>query len=194
MDVRLSPERARGDSVAQVVDRLGLHAVGELDDPDRAGKLDAALAASGWRDLRIATDDGAPWASASRLPRGRGAGRGLAGRRSRARPGAELRRPGRSSAAPPETIALAPDLSALACCPHGASARRRGRRCARSGGPWCRGLGRTHLGASPYPAAAVGRPHLGDGGLDPAAAVVPFLTRRSSSPTRGDALGRPRPP
>ena len=64
MDVRLSPEQqALRDSAAQVVDRLGPRAVGELDDPERAAKLDAAVAASGWRELRTATDDGAPWAS-----------------------------------------------------------------------------------------------------------------------------------
>ncbi len=64
MDVRLSPEqRALRDSAAQVVDRLGAHAVGELDDPERAAKLDAAVTASGWRELRTATDGGAPWAS-----------------------------------------------------------------------------------------------------------------------------------
>ena len=64
MDVRLSPEQvALREAAAQVVDRLGPHAVGELDDPERAGKLDAAVTASGWRELRTSTDDGAPWAS-----------------------------------------------------------------------------------------------------------------------------------
>jgi len=64
MDVRLSPEQdALRDSVAQVVDRLGPHAVGELADTERAAKLDAAVAASGWRELRTANDDGSPWAS-----------------------------------------------------------------------------------------------------------------------------------
>src|SRR5690606_614955 len=65
MDVRLSPEQqALRDSAAQVVDRLGPHAVGELDDAERAAKLDAAVDASGWRELRTASDDGTPWASA----------------------------------------------------------------------------------------------------------------------------------
>ena len=65
MDVRLSSEqRALGDAAAQVVDRLGPQAVGRLDDAERVAKLDAAVAASGWRELRTATDDGTPWASA----------------------------------------------------------------------------------------------------------------------------------
>jgi alkylation response protein AidB-like acyl-CoA dehydrogenase len=65
MDVRLSPEqRALQDSVAQVVGRLGPQAVGQLDDVERRAKLDAAVAAAGWRELRTATDDGSPWASA----------------------------------------------------------------------------------------------------------------------------------
>ena len=39
MDVRLSPEQqALRDSAAQVVDRLGPHAVGQLDDAERAGQ------------------------------------------------------------------------------------------------------------------------------------------------------------
>jgi alkylation response protein AidB-like acyl-CoA dehydrogenase len=65
VDVRLSPEQvALRDSAAQVVDRLGPHAVAELDDAERAAKLDAAVAASGWRELRTASDDSRPWASA----------------------------------------------------------------------------------------------------------------------------------
>jgi alkylation response protein AidB-like acyl-CoA dehydrogenase len=64
MDVRLTPEQqALRDSVAQVVDRLGPRAVGQLDDPDRASKLDAAVAASGWWELRAAEPDGSPLAS-----------------------------------------------------------------------------------------------------------------------------------
>ena len=65
MDVRLSPEQvAFRDSAAQVVDRLGPATVAQLDDAERAGKLDAAVAAAGWRELRTPTDDGNPWASA----------------------------------------------------------------------------------------------------------------------------------
>jgi alkylation response protein AidB-like acyl-CoA dehydrogenase len=64
MDARYTTEqRALRDSAAQVVDRHGVHAVGELDDAERAAKLDAAVAASGWRELRTAADDGAAWAS-----------------------------------------------------------------------------------------------------------------------------------
>ena len=45
MDVRLSAEQqALRDSAAQMVDRLGPHVVGELDDLERADKLDAAVA------------------------------------------------------------------------------------------------------------------------------------------------------
>src|SRR5205807_1764605 len=51
------------DSVAQVVDRLGPRTVGQLDDAERTAKLDAAIAASGWRELRAAEDDGLPLAS-----------------------------------------------------------------------------------------------------------------------------------
>ena len=65
MDVRLSPEQvALRDSAAQVAGRLGLHAVADLDDTERAAKLDAAVSASGWRELRAESDDGGPWASA----------------------------------------------------------------------------------------------------------------------------------
>jgi alkylation response protein AidB-like acyl-CoA dehydrogenase len=65
MDVRLSPEqRALRDTVVQVVGRLGPNTVRDLDDTERAAKLDAAIAAAGWRELRSAADDGGPWASA----------------------------------------------------------------------------------------------------------------------------------
>ena len=65
MDVRFSSEQvALRDSVAQVVERLGAKAVGQLDDAERVAKLDAAVIASGWRELRTADDAGAPWASA----------------------------------------------------------------------------------------------------------------------------------
>jgi len=126
MDVRLSPEQhALRDSAARVADRLGPHAVGELDDVERVTKLDAAVAASGWRELRTATDDGEPWASgvesalvAEEL------GRGLADAAFLGPTlAAELRRlAGAPPAAAPETVALAPDLSALARRPHGAPA------------------------------------------------------------------------
>jgi alkylation response protein AidB-like acyl-CoA dehydrogenase len=64
MDVRLSPEQqALRDSAAQVADRLGPKAVGQLDDVERTSKLDAAVTASGWRELRTAEADDAPLAS-----------------------------------------------------------------------------------------------------------------------------------
>ncbi len=65
MDVRLSAEQvALRDSAAQVVDRLGPRAVAELDDAGRAARLDAAVVASGWRELRAEGDGGLPLASA----------------------------------------------------------------------------------------------------------------------------------
>lgn len=65
MDVRLSPEqRALRDAAAQLVDRLGPHSVADLDDAERAAKLDAAVAAAGWRELRAAGEDGSPYTSA----------------------------------------------------------------------------------------------------------------------------------
>jgi alkylation response protein AidB-like acyl-CoA dehydrogenase len=125
VDVRLSAEqRALRDSAARVVDRLGPHAVGELDDAERAAKLDAAVAASGWRELRTASDEGGPWGSgvetaivAEQL------GRGLA---DAAYLGptlaADLRRlAGAPPATSPETVALAADLSTLACRSAGAA-------------------------------------------------------------------------
>jgi alkylation response protein AidB-like acyl-CoA dehydrogenase len=117
MDVRLSPEQqALRDAAAQVVDRLGPKAVGQLDDEDRIAKLDAAVDASGWRELRTATEDGPPWASgvevcivAEQL------GRGLA---DAAFVGptlaAELRRlAGMPAATGPETVLLVADLGGL---------------------------------------------------------------------------------
>jgi hypothetical protein len=64
MDVRLSPEQlALQESAARLVDQLGPHAVGDLGDTERTAKLDAAVAAAGWRELRDAADDDAPLAS-----------------------------------------------------------------------------------------------------------------------------------
>ena len=61
MDVRLSPEQqALRDSVVQVCDRLAPGTVRDLGDVERQAKLDAAVEASGWRELRVAEDDGAP--------------------------------------------------------------------------------------------------------------------------------------
>ena len=65
MDVRLSPEqRALRDAAAQLVDRLGPRSVTELDDAERSAKLDASVAAAGWRELRAAGEDGSPFTSA----------------------------------------------------------------------------------------------------------------------------------
>src|SRR3954453_22767508 len=65
MDVRLTPEqRALRDSTIQLVERLRPQSVRELDDGERAAKLDAAVDAAGWRGLRSADDDGSPLASA----------------------------------------------------------------------------------------------------------------------------------
>lgn len=124
MDVRLSPEQqALRDAAAQVVDRLGPRAVGQLDDPERTAKLGAAITASGWLELRVAEEGGAPLASgveaaivAEEL------GRGLADAPFLGPTlAAELRR---LAGAPPagmvETVALAPGLGELACVPAGA--------------------------------------------------------------------------
>ena len=64
MDVRLSSEQqALRDSVAQVVGRLGPGTVRDLDDTERCAKLDVAVAASGWRELRVPLEGRAPLAS-----------------------------------------------------------------------------------------------------------------------------------
>jgi hypothetical protein len=118
MDVRLSPEQvALRDAATQVVDRLGVHAVAELDDHERAAKLDAAVTASGWRELRTATDDGTPWASAvevalvaEELGRGLGDAPFLG-----ATLAADLRRrAGAPAAGGSETVVLRADLGELA--------------------------------------------------------------------------------
>ena len=124
MDVRLTPEQqALRDSAAQVVDRLGPQAVGQLDDGERSGKLDAAIAASGWRELRTPEGDDAPLASGVEAALvAEELGRGLA---DAAYLGptlaAELRRFARAPlAAAAETVALAPGLGELACVADGA--------------------------------------------------------------------------
>jgi alkylation response protein AidB-like acyl-CoA dehydrogenase len=124
MDVRLSPEQvALRDSAAQVVDRLGPKAVAALDDGERASKLDAAVAAAGWRELRTATDAGDPWASAVEVAVvAEELGRGLA---DAAFLGPMLaadlrRRAGAPPAGAPETVVLIADLSALARATGGA--------------------------------------------------------------------------
>jgi alkylation response protein AidB-like acyl-CoA dehydrogenase len=117
VDVRLSAEQvALRDSVVQVIGRHAPRTVAELDDTERAAKLDAAVAASGWRELRAADDGGAPWASAVEVAIvAEELGRGLA---DAAFVGptlsSELRRVAGAPAVDGETVALAPDLTRLA--------------------------------------------------------------------------------
>ncbi len=115
MDVRLSPEQvALRDTATQVASRLGVRAVADLDDTERAAKLDAAVAASGWRELRSATDDGTPWASAVEVAVvAEELGRGLADAPYLGPTmAADLRRlAGAPASAAAETILMSPDLS-----------------------------------------------------------------------------------
>jgi alkylation response protein AidB-like acyl-CoA dehydrogenase len=65
MDVRLSAEQvALRDAAARLIEQFGPRTVVALDDRGRADKLDAAITAAGWREVRGPTDDGAPLASA----------------------------------------------------------------------------------------------------------------------------------
>jgi alkylation response protein AidB-like acyl-CoA dehydrogenase len=118
MDARLSPEQeALRDSVAQAVDRLGPKAVSDLDDRERAAKLDAIIEAAGWRELRAADDGRAPLASAveaalvaEELARGLADAPFLGPTLA-----ADLRRRARGTPASiPETVLFLPDLSAPA--------------------------------------------------------------------------------
>ena len=53
MDARLSPEQAElRDAAARLADDLGPHSVLDLSDADRVGRLEKAVAATGWRSLR----------------------------------------------------------------------------------------------------------------------------------------------
>ena len=118
MDVRLSGEQlALRESAARVVDRLGPQAVGQLEDAERASKLDAAVASSGWRELRTMNDDGQPWASAVEAALvAEELGRGLADSPFVGPTlAAELRRlAGAAPSSSTETVALRTDLGALA--------------------------------------------------------------------------------
>jgi alkylation response protein AidB-like acyl-CoA dehydrogenase len=118
MDVRLSDEQlALRGSAARVVDQLGPRAVAHLADAERAAKLDAAVATSGWRELRTAAHNGAPWATAvevaivaEELARGLADAAFLGPTLA-----AELRRlAGVTPSTSTETVALTPGLAELA--------------------------------------------------------------------------------
>jgi alkylation response protein AidB-like acyl-CoA dehydrogenase len=65
MDVRLTSEQeVLRDSAARLVGQLGPRTTAELDDEERSAKLDAALQATGWRDLRSVSEAGGPWSTA----------------------------------------------------------------------------------------------------------------------------------
>ncbi|HWF23556.1 MAG TPA: acyl-CoA dehydrogenase family protein [Acidimicrobiales bacterium] len=118
MDVRLSPEQqALRDSGTQIVDRLGPDAVGQLDDLERVDKLDAAVLASGWRQLRVSEPGGEPLASAVEVAIvAEELGRGLADTPFLGPTlAAELRRlAGACPATAPETVALSLPMAELA--------------------------------------------------------------------------------
>jgi alkylation response protein AidB-like acyl-CoA dehydrogenase len=126
MDVRLSAEqRALRDTAVDLVDSLRPQSVIDLGDTERTAKLDAAVEAAGWRSLRGAGDDGAPYASAVEAAIvAEELGRGLA---DTAFIGptlaADLRR---LAGAPPadvrETVALRADLGDLARSDEGRAA------------------------------------------------------------------------
>ena len=64
MDVRYTPEQdALRESAELVVSRLAPRTVRDLDDGVRTAKLDAAVQATGWRELRAAGENGRPAAS-----------------------------------------------------------------------------------------------------------------------------------
>jgi hypothetical protein len=117
MDVRLSPEQqALRDAAAQVAARLGPSSVGALDDAERAAKLDAAVDASGWRELRVADGDG-PLASGVEVALvAEQLGRGLVDAAFLGPTlAAELRRlAGAPPSTVPETVALGPGLGEIA--------------------------------------------------------------------------------
>ncbi|HEY2429603.1 MAG TPA: acyl-CoA dehydrogenase family protein [Acidimicrobiales bacterium] len=131
MDVRYSPEQvALRDAASQLVDRLAPRAVRELEDSDRAAKLDAALEATGWREVRAGDDSGRPLGSgvdaaivAEQL------GRGLADTPFLG-PALAVdlrRRAGAPQSAGEETVLLSAELDALAMGPSSALAVDAGR-------------------------------------------------------------------
>ena len=121
MDVRLSAEqKALRDAAAQVVGNLAPKTVADLDDAERRAKLDAAVDATGWRELRAAAD---PTSGAAPLASGvevgivaEELGRTVANVASLGPPlpAALPRRAGAPPADGPETVAFRPDLSAIA--------------------------------------------------------------------------------
>ncbi|HVT21835.1 MAG TPA: acyl-CoA dehydrogenase [Mycobacteriales bacterium] len=118
MDVRLSAEqRALRETAVDLVDALRPQSVIDLSSVERATKLDAALIATGWRTLREADEDGAPYASAVEVAIvAEELGRGLADTPFIGPTlAADLRR---LAGAPPadgaETIALTSDLGSVA--------------------------------------------------------------------------------
>jgi len=117
MDVRFTAEqRALRDSAAQLVDRLGVRTVLDLEDEARRARLDEAVASSGWLQLRTAGEDGAPWASGTELALvAAELARGLADTPFLGPTlAAEARRlAGAATAEHPETVLLSRDLSAL---------------------------------------------------------------------------------
>ena len=126
MDVRLSQEQhALRDAAAQVVDRLSPRSVGQIGDPERVAKLDAAVVESGWLELRAAGDTtrGSVATGVEPAVVAEELGRGLADTPFLGPTlAAELRR--LAGAAPGdagETVALVPDLSSLARAVGGAS-------------------------------------------------------------------------
>jgi alkylation response protein AidB-like acyl-CoA dehydrogenase len=118
VDVRLSEEQqALRDAAAQAVGRLSPKTVAELDDADRAAKLDDAVEASGWRELRVASEGSAPLASAVEVAIiAEELGRGLADAAFLGPTlAAELRRLcGAPEATERETVGLRLDLGGLA--------------------------------------------------------------------------------
>jgi alkylation response protein AidB-like acyl-CoA dehydrogenase len=118
MDVRLSSEQqALRDSAARVVGDLAPPSVGALDDQERAAKLEAAVVATGWRQLRMGDGHVGPLASAVEVAIvAEEFGRGLADVAFLGPTlAAELRRmAGASPAETRETVALEPRLSGLA--------------------------------------------------------------------------------
>lgn len=117
MDVRLSPEQqALRDSVARLVDARAPRSVSDLDDAERAAKLDGALTGAGWRDLRCAADGGEPMATAVDVAIvAEELGRGVADAAFLGpNAAAELRRrAGLETATGTETVVLTADLSGL---------------------------------------------------------------------------------